>query len=194
MSTPPRKIAVLIGSLRQGAWSQHLARAVADLAPPHLQFDPLDIGTLAFYNEDTEAAPPPEWVRFREQVRACDAVLFVTPEYNRSVPAVLKNALDVGSRPYGHSVWAHKPAAVISQSPGAIGGFGAHHHLRQILTALDMPTLAHPELYVGGVQHLFDEAGALRNDGTHTLLQRFLAQFDGWIDRNAPHPPTEPHA
>lgn len=192
--TTPCKITVLVGSLRQASWSRRVAHAIAALAPPSLQFDELDIGQLAFYNEDSEAKPPPEWVRFREQVRASQAVLFVTPEYNRSVPAVLKNALDVGSRPYGHSVWAHRPAAVISASPGAVGGFGAHHHLRQVLTALDMPTLAHPELYIGGVHRLFDEAGALNNDDTRTLLQRFLDRFEAWIDANAPRHNAKPHA
>jgi chromate reductase len=112
-------------------------------------------------------------------------VMFVTPEYNRSVPGVLKNAIDVGSRPYGQSVFAGKPAAVISNSPGAMGGFGANQHLRQALVFLDVPTLQQPEAYIGGVGALFDEAGEITNPGTRDFVTKFMAAFGAWVERNA---------
>ena len=118
-------------------------------------------------------------------MKAYDAVLFVTPEYNRSVPAPLKNAIDVGSRPYGKSVWDRKPGAVVSVSPGAIGGFGANHHLRQSLVFLNVPCLQMPEAYIGGVPAKFDEKGALSDNSTREFLQKFMAAYAGWVERNA---------
>jgi chromate reductase, NAD(P)H dehydrogenase (quinone) len=179
-----RDVVVVVGSLRRESFNRRLAMAMASLAPAALTLEIVGIGELPFYNEDLEtAAPPVAWTAFRERVGRADAVLFVTPEYNRSVPAALKNALDVGSRPYGRSVWSHKPAAVVSASPGAIGGFGANHHLRQSLVFLDMPTLQQPEAYLGGVGKLFDDAGALQA-GTGEFLGKFLAAFAAWIERN----------
>ena len=116
-------------------------------------------------------------------MKSYDGVLFVTPEYNRSVPGVLKNAIDVGSRPYGHSVWAGKPAAVVSVSPGAMGGFGANHHLRQSLTFLDMPVLQQPEAYIGNASTLFDEKGDIANEGTRDFMTKFMAAFAAWIEK-----------
>lgn len=179
-----RDVVVLVGSLRKGSFNRKLAVAMAALAPASLRLEIVEIGELPFYNEDLEtASPPPAWTAFRERVGRADAVLFVTPEYNRSLPAALKNALDVGSRPYGHSVWGQKPAAVVSASPGLIGGFGANHHLRQSLVFLDMPTLQQPEAYIGGVGKLFDDAGQL-NTGTGEFLGKFLAAFSTLIDRS----------
>jgi chromate reductase len=138
---------------------------------------------LPFYNQDLETDPPPvPWTAFRQRVKAADAVLFVTPEYNRSVPAVLKNALDVGSRPYGSSVWDRKPGAVVSGSPGAIGAFGANHHLRQSLVFLNVPTMQQPEAYVGHADKLFDEHGKLVSDGTRKFLQEFMQAFANWVE------------
>jgi chromate reductase, NAD(P)H dehydrogenase (quinone) len=143
----------------------------------------VELGQLPFYNEDLEtAAPPAQWIAFRQRVKAADAILFVTPEYNRSVPAVLKNALDVGSRPYGSSVWDCKPAAIVSGSPGAIGAFGANHHLRQSLVFLNVPTMQQPEAYVGHVDKLFDEYGKLVSDGTRKFLQDFMQAFANWAE------------
>src|SRR4029453_14567844 len=118
--------------------------------------------------------PPQTWTAFRDRVRRADAVLFVTPEYNRSVPAPLKNAIDVGSRPYGSSVWGGKPGAVISPSPGAIGGFGANQHLRQSMVFLNVPMLQQPEAYISGVDKLLDEQGAIANESTKGFLGKFL--------------------
>jgi chromate reductase, NAD(P)H dehydrogenase (quinone) len=143
----------------------------------------VEIRDLALYDEDAEANPPAPWTKFRDRVRRADAVLFVTPEYNRSVPGGLKNAIDVGSRPYGKSVWAGKPGAVVSVSPGAIGAFGANHHLRQSLVFLDVPVLQQPEAYIGGANKLFDAEGKIANDGTREFLGKFLAAFAAWIEK-----------
>src|SRR5258706_11899977 len=150
------KVAVVIGSLRKGSYSRMMGKALCGAAPTSLDCGIVEIGALPLYNTDVEdAGAPAEWKSFREAIRGADAVLFVTPEYNRSVPGALKNAIDVGSRPYGQSAWDRKPAAVVSLSPGALGGFGANHHLRQSLVFLNMPTLQQPEAYVGHAASLF---------------------------------------
>ncbi len=178
-------VAVLVGSLRKESFSRKVALALADLAPADLSLKIVEIGDLTAFNQDLEAAPPQVWTTFRDAVRGADAVLFVTPEYNRSVPGVLKNAIDVGSRPYGHSVWDGKPGAVVSVSPGAMGGFGANHHLRQSLVFLNVPTMAQPEAYVGGAAGLFDDAGKLTNDSTRGFLTSFMQAFDAWVKTHA---------
>jgi chromate reductase len=180
----PRTVAVVVGSLRKESFSRKLARAIAAVAPAHLTFDFVDIGQLQHFNQDLEATPTAEWTAFRERIKAADAVLFVTPEYNRGLPGVLKNAIDVGSRPYGSSVWNGKPAAVVSNSPGAIGGFGAYHQLRQSLVFLNMPTLNQPETYVGGVAALFDENGQLVNEASREFLTGFGKVFAEGIERH----------
>jgi chromate reductase, NAD(P)H dehydrogenase (quinone) len=182
-----RKIAVVVGSLRNASNSLRLANAIAAEAPRNLSFEIVEIGDLPFYNQDLETtSPPAAWTRFRNQVNSADAVLFVTPEYNRSVPAVLKNAIDVGSRPYGASAWAGKPAAVVSSSVGPISGFGANHHLRQSLAFLDMPTLQQPEMYLGSVGDWFDGEGAIKNAETRAFLAKFVEKFANWIELTAP--------
>jgi chromate reductase len=178
------QVAVLVGSLRKDSWTRKVANALIHLAPPALAFDHIEIGQLPLYNQDLEASPPGEWQTFRDRVRPLDAVLFATPEYNRSVPGLLKNAIDVGSRPYGKSVWAGKPAGVVSVSPGMIGAFGANHHLRQMLVFLDMPVLQQPEMYINGADKLFDAAGALASDPAKQLFTRFMDAFATWIERN----------
>jgi chromate reductase len=178
-------VAVLVGSLRQDSITRKLAHALVALAPATLDLGIVEIGALPLYNQDEDAAPPAPWTAFREAVRPRDAVLFVTPEYNRSVPAALKNALDVGSRPYGKSVWSGKPGAIVSCSPGAMGGFGANHHLRQSLVFLNVPALQQPEAYIGGADKLFDAAGQLTNDGTRSFLAGYLQAFAAWVATNA---------
>ncbi|MGO4838755.1 NADPH-dependent FMN reductase, partial [Rhizobiaceae sp. 2RAB30] len=160
------------------------AKALIDLAPPSLDMEIVEIGDLQLYNQDLDTAEllPASWRIFRERMKAADAALFVTPEYNRSVPGVLKNAIDVGSRPYGQSVWDGKPAAVMSVSPGAIGGFGANHHLRQSLVFLNMPILQQPEAYVGNAAALFGEDGKLANADTSKFFSTFIERFAGWVD------------
>jgi chromate reductase len=178
-----RKVAVLVGSLRKASYNRKMALALAGLAPEGLKLGVVEIGALALYDEDLEADAPPAWRAFRDAVRASDAVMFVTPEYNRSVPGGLKNAIDVGSRPYGQSVWSKKPAAVVTVSPGGIGGFGANHHLRQSLVFLDMPVLQQPEAYVGGAATLFAEDGSIASDGTRKFLTGLMTAFAAWIER-----------
>ncbi|MGZ3158624.1 MAG: NADPH-dependent FMN reductase [Burkholderiaceae bacterium] len=178
------RIAVLIGSLRKASFNRKMAQAVMSLAPASMKLDIVEIGQLPLYNEDADANPPAEWTAFRKTMVGYDGVLFFTPEYNRSVPAALKNAIDVGSRPYGQSVWSGKPGAVISVSPGAIGGFGANHHLRQSLVFLDMPCMQQPEAYIGGAAALFDEDGKLTNDKTHAFLTKFVETYARWVETN----------
>ena len=179
----PMNVCVLVGSLRKASLNGMLANALISLAPSSMKLDIVEIGQLPLYNQDLEIDPPPApWTAFRQRVKAADAVLFVTPEYNRSVPAALKNALDVGSRPYGSSAWDRKPGAVVSASPGAIGGFGANHHLRQSLVFLNVPTMQQPEAYLGHVDKLFDEHGKLVSDGTRKFLQELMQTFANWVE------------
>jgi chromate reductase len=177
-------VAVVVGSLRKESVTRKVAKAIEALAPAGLTFKFVEIGGLPHFNQDDEPNPPQPWVDFREQIKASDAVLFAIPEYNRSVPGVLKNAIDVGSRPYGSSVWNNKPAAVVSVSPGAIGGFGAYHHLRQSLVFLNMPTLNQPETYIGNAFSLFGEGDELTNESTTEFLRAFGQVFADWIERH----------
>jgi chromate reductase len=184
MSTP-RAVAILVGSLRKASFSRKMALAAARLAPSSLKLGIVEIGDLALYNEDAEANAPASWTSFREKMKAAEAVLFVTPEYNRSVPGALKNAIDVGSRPYGQSVFNGKPGAVISISPGPIGAFGANHHLRQSLVFLNVPVMQQPEAYIGGASSLFDDAGEIINPGTRDFIAKFMASFAAWVGIHA---------
>ncbi len=183
-----RKVAVVVGSLRKDSFSRKMARALIDCAPGALRLEIVEIGQLPLYNQDDDDSgrPPAAWAAFRERVKAVDAVLFVTPEYNRSVPGVLKNAIDVGSRPYGRSAWEGKPGAIVSISPGAIGGFGANHHLRQSLVFLNVPVMQQPEAYIGAAATLFDERGALRNESTREFARKFMDAFAAWVETHVP--------
>jgi chromate reductase len=176
-------VAVLVGSLREKSWTRKLARAIERLAPPGLRLSFVEIGELPHYNEDLEAEPPQAFTRFRAAIANSDAVLFATPEFNRGMPGTLKNAVDVGSRPWGKSVWLGKPAAVISSSPGALGGFGANHQLRQVLAGVGALTMPHPEAYIGGVAAMFDADGNLVDAKTAEFLKGFAGAFKAWIER-----------
>jgi chromate reductase, NAD(P)H dehydrogenase (quinone) len=178
-------VAVLVGSLRKESFNRKVANALRKMAPASLDLEIVEIGNLPLYNQDDDANPPAASAAFKARIQQADAVLFVTPEYNRSVPGVLKNAIDIASRPYGKSAWNGKPCAVISVSPGAIGGFGANHHLRQSLVFLNMPALQQPEAYIGGAADLFDAQGNLVKESTREFLQTFLTAFAAWIERNA---------
>jgi chromate reductase len=184
---PPKKIAVIIGSLRKESLNRKFAHEVIALAPPSLSLEIVEIDALHLFNEDLEGngtSAPEAWSRFRQSVAPKDGVLFFTPEYNRSVPGALKNAIDIGSRPYGASVWAGKPAAIVSVSPGATGGFGANHHLRQSMVFLDMPLLQQPEAYIGGAPKLLGPDGKLNNEGTTQFLKKFIDAFAAWVEIN----------
>ncbi|HEY2034281.1 MAG TPA: NAD(P)H-dependent oxidoreductase [Rhizomicrobium sp.] len=180
-----RNVAVIVGSLRKESFSRKLANALVPLSKPTLDLKLIEIGDLQLYNEDTEKNPTPEWLEFRDAVRPVDAVLFVTPEYNRSVSGCLKNAIDVGSRPYGHSVWSGKPACVISNSPGNIGGFGANQHLRQSLVFLDMPVLQQPEAYIAGSNTLVNDKGEIEDQTKREYLTKIMHSFADWIEKTA---------
>ena len=178
----PRTVAVVVGSLRKDSVNRKVANALAALTP-NLTFNFVEIGDLPFFDQDLESNPPAQWVRLRQQIAAADAVLFVTPEYNRGMPAVIKNAIDVASRPYGHSVWNGKPGAVISVTIGSQGAILANHQLRQSLVFLNVPTLAQPEAYISGALGLFDDKGALINDSTAGFLTAFGQAFSAWIEK-----------
>jgi chromate reductase, NAD(P)H dehydrogenase (quinone) len=176
-----RDIAVIVGSLRKDSINRKVANALAELAPSELKLGIVEIAQLPIYNQDSDDNPPAAYTTFRERIKSADGVLFVTPEHNRSVPAALKNALDVASRPYGKNAWNGKPGAVVSASPGAISGFGANHHLRQSLVFLNVPAMAQPEAYLGSADKLFDSNGKLANDGTRKFLQDFMQAYAAWV-------------
>ncbi len=180
------KIAVIVGSLRKDSLNRRMAEAFAKLAPAELSFSMLEIGDLPFYNQDLETdAPPAAWVSFREAMKTCDGLLFFTPEYNRSIPGVLKNAIDVASRPYGKGAINGRPAAVISVSPGALGGFCANHHLRQVLAGVGVPVMVSPEVYIGNAGTLFADDGSIKADSTREFLQTVGKSFLDWVGRHA---------
>lgn len=179
------KVAVIIGSLRRQSWSRKLAEEIIRRSQGKLTCNVLEIGDLPLYNEDLDERPPANWKVFREGIDAAEAVLFVTPEYNRSIPGVLKNALDVGSRPGGQNHWAGKPAAVVSQTPYKLGAFGANHALRQTFAFLDMPVLQQPEMYIGGIGEKFDAAGKLTDAELGRLLDKLIEKFSLWIARTS---------
>lgn len=178
------KIAILVGSLRKDSINRKVARSICAIEGDKLDCTMVEIGDLPLYNQDYDSQPqqPEQYVRFRDQVREADGVLFCTPEYNRSVPGVLKNAIDIGSRPYGHSVFDKKPAAIVTASPGAIGGFGANHHLRQSCVFLNMPMMAQPEAYLGHVsEDSFDADGKLKDGPFKDVVTNLAHAFHDWI-------------
>jgi chromate reductase, NAD(P)H dehydrogenase (quinone) len=177
-----KTIAVLVGSLRKESLTRKMAKELMKLSPGSLKLEIVEIGGLPLYNQDNEDNPPAAWTEFRDRIKNVDGVLFVTPEYNRSVPGALKNALDVGSRPYGKSAWDGKPGGVVSVSPSAIGGFGANHHLRQSMVFLNMPAMQQPEAYIGQAADLFDEHGSLVNESTREFARKFMFAFATWVE------------
>lgn len=182
-----RSIGIIVGSLRKESYSLKAGKIIAKLFPADYDVQFLSIDGLPFYNEDLEIEGhvPAPWQAFRDQIAPLDAFVFITPEYNRSVPAVIKNAVDVGSRPYGKNLWDGKPAVVVSTSIGNISGFGANHHLRQTLVFVNMPTLAQPEAYLGETGSMFNEDGSLKDAGTEKFLDSIVTAFIQLIDRYA---------
>ena len=176
------KIAILVGSLRKESINRKIAKSLCAMAHERLDCTIVPIDDLPLYNQDYDADSPPQYGRFREAIAAADGILFVTPEYNRGVPGVLKNAVDVGSRPYGQSVWNQKPAAIVSASPGMIGGFGANHQLRQAAVFLNMPVMQHPEAYLGKVNDdSFDADGCLKDGPLKDLIMSLSKAFGDWV-------------
>ena len=178
-----KKIGIIVGSLRKKSFNRSVGKYLASVAPESCTVSFPDIGNLELYNQDMDDSPTDAWVKFRNEIKELDAVLFITPEYNRSIPGVLKNAIDIGSRPYGQNVWSAKPGGVISVSPGAIGGFGANHHLRQVLSVLNVYTMNSPEAYVGNIMDALDESGRVVAEDTKAFLDKYMKSFVKWTDR-----------
>ncbi|WP_428684937.1 NADPH-dependent FMN reductase [Reyranella sp.] len=176
----PLNVAVLVGSLRKDAYSRKIAHVLMGLAPASLDCRIVEMADLPLYTEDLDSSPPASWTRFRSEIQAADAVLIVTPEYNRSIPGGLKNAIDVGSRPPYHSVWDGLPTAVVSVSPYKLGGFGANHHIRQCLVFLNMPVMQQPEAYLPEVAGMLDERGALVSAESREFLTKVMSSFAAW--------------
>jgi chromate reductase len=177
------KIAIIVGSLREGSFNRRVARSICAIRGDNLDCSMIEIGDLPLYNQDLDANPPEQWTRFRDQVRPADGVLFVSPEYNRGMPGVLKNAIDVGSRPYGQSVFDKKPAAIVTASPGSIGGFGSNHQIRQSCVFLNMPVMQQPEAYLGHVtDDSFDPDGCLKEGPLKDLVVKLAHSFHDWVD------------
>ncbi|RYX92396.1 MAG: NADPH-dependent oxidoreductase [Bradyrhizobiaceae bacterium] len=179
MTTPT--VAVIVGSLRQKSFSLRIAKALAKLAPSSLKLNIVTLNDLSFFNQDLEAAPPADWLKFRESVQSADAVLFVSPEYNRSVPGVLKNAIDVGSRPFGKSSFLGKPVGIVVSSPSPIGGLGAALSLRQTLPGIVGPIMGQPEIYLNAVNDAFDENGEIIKESIRPVLQAYIDAFAAWV-------------
>jgi chromate reductase len=179
------QVGLVIGSLRRASFSRRIAQTLPGLAPASLTFREIAIGTLPLYNEDLEADVPQAWATFRAAVRASDALLFVTPEYNRSMPGALKNAVDVGSKPYGQNCWNGKPAGIMGLSSGPLGGMAAAHNLRQALVTVNVASMAHPEVYLSHAAKLFDDAGAVV-PATQDFLRGYLQAFEAWVERFHP--------
>jgi chromate reductase len=179
-----KTIGVFVGSLRQGSFCKAIANFVSPLAPKNFEMRMIELGDLSIYNQDLDehGNPPEAWTKFRAEVKQLDAFLFLTPEYNRSVPAVLKNALDIGSRPYGESVWNGKAGGIISVSPGNLGAFGANHHLRQSMVFLNVLMLQQPEAYIGNVASVLDEKGKVVSEKTKAFLQQYMDAFVEWVN------------
>ena len=177
------KIAIIVGSLRKDSLNRKVARSICALRGDNLDCSMIEIGDLPLYNQDHDSNPPEQYVRFRQQIGQADGVLFVSPEYNRGIPGVLKNAIDVGSRPYGQSVFDKKPAAIVTASPGSIGGFGANHQIRQACVFLNMPVMQQPEAYLGHVtDDSFDETGCLKEGPLKELITSLAHAFHDWVD------------
>jgi len=177
------KIAIIVGSLREGSINRKVARSICALRNDNLDCSMVEIGDLPLYNQDLDPSPPEQWVRFRKQIAEADGVLFCSPEYNRGIPGVLKNAIDIGSRPYGQSVFDKKPAAIVTASPGSIGGFGSNHQIRQAAVFLNMPVMQQPEAYLGHVtDDSFEADGKLKEGPLKGLIASLAHAFHDWVD------------
>jgi chromate reductase, NAD(P)H dehydrogenase (quinone) len=180
----PHNVVVIVGSLRKESFSRKIANALAKLAPDTLKLNVVTLQDISFFNQDLEAAPPADWLKFREMLQASNGVLFVTPEYNRSIPGVLKNAIDVGSRPYGKSSFNGKPTGIISNSPGPLGGVSAAKHLQNILPGISGPIMQQPEIYLNGVGDAFDDRGELIKEALQKVLQQYIDAFAAFVEKH----------
>jgi chromate reductase, NAD(P)H dehydrogenase (quinone) len=176
-------IVTIVGSLRKESFSLKIANALAKLAPASLKLDVTTLGGISFFNQDLEAAPPADWLAFREKLQKSNGIIFVTPEYNRSISGVLKNAIDVGSRPYGKSSFLGKPTGIISNSPGPLGGVSAAKHLQNILPGISGPIMGQPETYLNGIGDAFNEKGELVKEPVQKVLQQYLGAFAAFVEK-----------
>jgi chromate reductase, NAD(P)H dehydrogenase (quinone) len=177
-------IVVIVGSLRKESFTLKIANALAKLAPASLKLDVVTLNGISFFNQDLEATPPADWVAFRERIQKSDGVIFVTPEYNRAIPGVLKNAIDVASRPYGKSSFIGKPTGIISNSPGPLGGVSAAKTLQNVLPGITGPILGQPEIYLNGVGDAFDDKGELTKDSLKTVLKQYIDAYAAFVERH----------
>lgn len=177
-------IVVIVGSLRKESFTLKIANALAKLAPPSLKLDVVTLNGISFFNQDLEATPPADWTAFRERIQKSDGVIFVTPEYNRAIPGVLKNAIDVASRPYGKSSFIGKPTGIISNSPGPLGGVSAAKTLQNVLPGITGPILGQPEIYLNGVGDAFDDKGELTKDSLKTVLKQYIDAYATFVERH----------
>jgi len=180
----PHNIVVIVGSLRKESFTLKIANALAKLAPDTVKLDVVTLHGLSFFNQDLEATPPADWLAFREKIQKSAGVVFVTPEYNRSIPGVLKNAIDVASRPYGKSSFLGKPTGIISNSPGPLGGVSAAKHLQNILPGICGPILGQPEIYLNGVGDAFDDKGHLIREALQKVLQQYVDAFAAFVEKH----------
>jgi chromate reductase, NAD(P)H dehydrogenase (quinone) len=180
----PLNVVVIVGSLRKESFSLKIAKALAKLAPAALKLDVVTLHGISFFNQDLEAAPPADWVAFREKLQKSDGVLFVTPEYNRSISGVLKNAIDVGSRPYGKSSFLGKPIGIVSNSPGPLGGVNAAKHLQNIMPGIAGAIMGQPEIYLNGVGDAFDDKGELTKESLQKVLQQYIDAFAAFVEKH----------
>ena len=179
----PHHVAVIVGSLRKESFTLKVANALAKLAPDTLKLNVVTLHGISFFNQDLEAAPPADWLAFREKLQKSNGVLFVTPEYNRSIPGVLKNAIDVGSRPYGKSSFLGKPVGIVSNSPGLLGGVSAAKHLQNIIPGIAGPIMGQPEIYLNGVGDGFDDKGNLIKESLQKMLQQYIDAFAAFVEK-----------
>jgi chromate reductase len=179
----PHNIVVIVGSLRKESFTLKIANALTKLAPDTLKLDVVTLHGISFFNQDLEAAPPADWLAFREKLQKSNGVLFVTPEYNRSIPGVLKNAIDVGSRPYGKSSFNGKPIGIIGNAPGQLGGVNAVKHLQNILPGICGPILGQPEIYLNGIGDAFDEKGEIGKEAVQKLLHQYIVAFAAFVEK-----------
>src|SRR5882724_11069703 len=179
----PHSIVTIVGSLRKESFTLKIANALAKLAPASLQLDVTTLHDISFFNQDLEATPPADWIAFREKLQKSSGVLFITPEYNRSIPGVLKNVIDVASRPYGKSSFLGKPVGIVSNSPGPLGGVNAAKHLQNILPGIAGPIMGQPETYLNGVGDAFDDKGQLTKESLQKVLQQYIDAFAAFIEK-----------
>jgi chromate reductase len=179
----PYNVAVIVGSLRKQSFSLKVAKAFVKLAPASLKLNVVTLESVSFFNQDLEAAPPADWLAFRDTIKASDAVIFVTPEYNRSIPGVLKNAIDVGSRPYAKSSFLGKPVGIVGNSPGPLGGVSAAMNLKQLLPGITGPIMQQPEIYLNGVGDAFGEDGEITKEAIRPVLQAYIDAFAAWVEK-----------